>query len=82
MTTLRDRCKAFIQKAAQDAILRQNSPVDELVNFVVSEIGRAADHSLEDCLPLCLYFSTDEDRKEFVAAVQEAKPGMIARKWP
>lgn len=82
MPTLRDRCKAFYQKAQRDAMLRQNSPVDELLNFVVSEIGRAADSRLESSLPLCLYFNTEEDRAEFVAAVHEAKPGMIARKWP
>jgi hypothetical protein len=79
---LRERCKAFYQKAQQDAMLRQNSPVDELVNFVVSEIGRAADERLNDSLPLCLYFHSKEDREEFVAAVHEAKPNMIARKWP
>lgn len=80
--TLRNRCKAFYQKSRQDAMLRQNNPVDELVNFVVSEIGRAADTRLEESLPLCLYFASKQDREEFIAAVREAKPGMISRKWP
>lgn len=80
--TLRDRCRAFYQKSRQDAMLRQNNPVDELVNFVVSEIGRAADPRLEDSLPLCLYFQSEQDRKEFIDVVWEAKPGMISRKWP
>ena len=80
--SLRDRCLQFYQKAQRDAMLRQNSPVDELVNFVVSEIGRAAYERLDDSLPLCLYFASEQDRAEFVVAVQEAKPGMISRKWP
>jgi len=79
---LRERCKEFYQKSRQDAMLRQNDPVEELVCFVISEIGRAADSRLDDTLPLCLYFSNAQDRAELVAAVQAAKPGMISRKWP
>jgi hypothetical protein len=54
----------------------------DLEAFVVTEIGRAADKRLENSLPLALYFPTPKDRDEFVAAVMEAKPGMISRKWP
>jgi len=79
---LRERCKAQYQKMTRDAMMRQGSPVEDLVAFVISEIGRAADQRLDDSLPLCLYFSSKEDREEFVAAVQEAKPGMISKRWP
>lgn len=80
--TLRDRCKQFYQKAQQDAMLRQGSPVDDLMAFVMSEQGRAADKSLKDTLPLVLYFGNEEDREGFMAAVHEAKPGMIAKRVP
>ncbi len=79
---LRDRCKAHFAQMTVDGMLRQGSPVDDLTAFVASEIGRAADSVLEDSLPLCLYFTTEEDRAEFIAAVHEAKPGMIAKRWP
>lgn len=79
---LRARCKAMYQKMGRDAMLRQGDPVEDLTAFVVSEIGRAADSKLENSLPLCLYFSSEQDREEFVAAVREAKPGMVARQWP
>ena len=54
----------------------------DLADFVRSEIGRAADMSLEETAPLVLYFGTEEDRAEFLAVIKEAKPGMIERKWP
>lgn len=79
---LRERCKAQYQQMTRDAILRQGDPVETLTAFVVSEIGRAADSTLEDTLPLCLYFGSEQDRKEFLEAVHEAKPGMVARHWP
>lgn len=79
---LRERCKAQYQKMGRDAMLRQGDPVEDLTAFVVSEIGRAADSKLEHSLPLCLYFSSEQDREEFIAAVHEAKPNMIAKRWP
>ena len=63
-------------------MLRQGDPVEEIVAFVVSEVGRKADDALDQTLPLCLYFRTPEDRDEFIALVQEAKPGMRMRKVP
>lgn len=81
-TSLRERCKRFYQKAQRDAMLRQGSPVDDLMAFVMSEQGRTADVSLKDTLPLVLYFSTEADREEFMAVVREAKPGMVAKKMP
>lgn len=79
---LRSRCKTFYQKMGHDQMLRQGDPVEDLIAFVVSEIGRAADSKLEDTLPLCLYFSNDADRDEFIEAVHAANPGMIAKRWP
>lgn len=79
---LRDRCKAIVSKLQQDAMLRQGNPVDTLLEFVIAEQGRTADHALDKALPLCLYFPTDADREEFIAMVREAKPDMIARKMP
>jgi phage FluMu protein Com len=35
---------------------------------------------LEGTYPVVLYFGNEEDRDEFMAIVQEAKPGMITRK--
>jgi hypothetical protein len=79
---LRERCKAMYQKMGVDAMLRQGSPVDDLMAFVLAEIGRSADVALEKTLPLVLYFQTDEDREEFIAAVHEAKPGMMSKRLP
>ncbi len=78
--SLRERCKAHLQKMKMDGILRQNDPVQDLMEFVISEIGRAADSKLEETLPLCLYFASEQDRDEFVEAVQFMKPGMRAKK--
>lgn len=81
-TTLRDRCKTFYQKAQRDAMLRQGSPVDDLMAFVISEKGRSADARLEQTFPLCLYFGTKEDREECIAVFQEIKPGFITKRMP
>jgi hypothetical protein len=80
--TLRDRCKAMYQQMQRDAMLRQGSPVDDLMAFVVAETGRTADEGLKNTLPLCLYFGSEQDREEFVALVREAKPGMITKRMP
>jgi len=80
--SLRDRCKEFYQRQGRNAMLRQGDPVEEIVAFVVAEIGRAADERLEDTLPLCLYFGSNDDRDEFVAMVSEVKPNMVAKKLP
>ena len=80
--SLRDRCKEFYQQQRRDAMLRQGSPVDDLVSFVTCEIGRASEEKLEDNTPLALYFTTPEDREEFVALILEAKPCRISKRWP
>ena len=46
--TFRDRCKAFYQSMQTNALLRQSSPVDDLMAFVMSEQGRAADITLKE----------------------------------
>ncbi len=79
---LRDRCKEFYQRMQRDAMLRQGSPVDDLVGFVTTEIGRAADDDLEKTHALVLYFSNDADREEMVAAIRAEKPGMVSKKFP
>jgi hypothetical protein len=82
MATLRERCAAILSKIQTDGMLRQHSPVETLMAFVMSEQGRAADKSLEETHSLFLYFPTKQDRDEFVALVREAKPGMVARPVP
>lgn len=80
--TLRERCKKFLDQAAMDAMLRQGSPLDNLIAFVTAEYGRAADEMLDQSKPLVLYFGSDADRDEFIAMVREAKPGMMTKKLP
>jgi len=80
--TLRERCKAMYQQMQRDAMLRQGSPVDDLMAFVLAEKGRAADARLEESLPLVVYLGNSEDREEFIAMVREAKPKMIAKRMP
>lgn len=82
MSTFRERCKQMLWKLQRDAMLRQGSPVDDLMAFVIEEHGRKADKSLDKTLPLCLYFANEEDRDEFIALVHEAKPNMICKKFP
>ena len=82
MSALRDRCKKFYQSLSQDAILRQGSPVDAIVEFVQSEVGRKADPRLERSQALVLYFADDRDREEFLEVVRQVKPGMVMRKVP
>lgn len=77
MTTLLQRCQAWLEAPVSDG-----DPAADLADFVRSEIGRAADARLNATEPLVLYFANEEDRAGFVAIMTEAKPGMIARKWP
>lgn len=77
-----ERCRAMLSLIQRDAILRQGDGVRDLMAFVLAEKGRAADPSLKETLPLCLYFGTEQDRAEFVALIREAKPGMISRALP
>jgi hypothetical protein len=86
VSALANRCRNFLSDAKRDGILRGEREIgpsaEDLEAFVISEIARAADDRLDDSLPLCLYFSSKDDREEFVAAVIEAKPNMISKRWP
>jgi hypothetical protein len=82
MKTLRDRCKEMLGKLQRDAMLRQGSPVDDLIAFVIAETGRSADKALDETLPLVLYFGSDDDRDGFIEMVRAAKPGMMTKKLP
>lgn len=66
---LRARCAEFIRKQSLDAFLRQGNRVEDLVDFVIAERGRAATDTLDISYPVCAYFQTAEDRDAFVAAV-------------
>jgi hypothetical protein len=79
---IRKRCAAMLDKLATDRMLRQGSPVDDLLNFVIAERGRAVEPRFEQALPLCLYFATEQDRDEFLAVFRELKPTMMTRKVP
>jgi hypothetical protein len=82
MLTLRQRCGAFLVALRQNAVLREGSPVDDLMAFVIAETGRKADERLEGSAPLCLYFTTMAEREEFVALFQEAKPNATIKRLP
>jgi uncharacterized protein (DUF1778 family) len=73
LSTLLRRCEEFIDRPG-DAGAR------DLADFVLSEIGRTADKSLEDAQPLVLYFANEEDRKAIVDLFLALKPDM--RRWP
>lgn len=80
--SLRDRCKEMCSQMQRNGILRQGSPVDDLMAFVQSEIGRTADERLEDTCSLILYFGNDPDRAEFKAMVAEVKPNWMMKEIP
>jgi hypothetical protein len=81
--SLRERCTEILTQLRANDIVRQgNRNLDELMAFVIAEKGRAADISLEDTKPLCLYFANEADREEFLALAHEAKPNMISKKMP
>lgn len=79
---LRDRCKAMYEQMTRNAILRQGSPVDDLMGFVQSELGRTADKRLEDTCSLILYFGEEKDRSEFKSMVAEVKPHWMMKEIP
>ena len=60
-------------------MLRQHDPIETILNFVVAEIGRRADYSLETTLPLCLYFPTIEEREAFAKAIFDLNPNWVTR---
>lgn len=80
--SLRDRCKEMLGRMQRDAMLRQGSPVDDLLAFVLSEKGRAADERLEDTMPLVLYFADEQGRDDMIALIREMHPGMMTKAMP
>lgn len=62
--------------------MRIGDPVENLLAFVLSEVGRSADHRLDKTAPLCLYFPDEMTREEFIDLMREAKPNMISKKMP
>jgi NAD(P)-dependent dehydrogenase (short-subunit alcohol dehydrogenase family) len=56
--------------------------VDDLYAFVLSEIGRAASEQFADSNALVLFCASPEGAKEIAAAIQEAMPGLVEKKWP
>lgn len=76
---LRARCKEFLSKAGNDAIMRTGDPVQALHDFVLAELGRETYPSLENDHALVLYFNTAQDRHEVMGILQEAYPNMVAR---
>ncbi len=75
--SLKQRCMQFLHDT-QIAAPHQMT-VDDFVDFVQSEIGRAADSVLEDTKPLVLYFATESDREELVNAIRNAGAYFPAR---
>lgn len=75
--TLRDRCAEFLDP--RNRILEPSA--DELVAFVLAETGRTADLSLDQSLPLVLYFGSAIERREFVA-MMAARRNLTMRVMP
>lgn len=80
--SLRERCRDMCSQMQRNAMLRQSSPVDDLIAFVQAEIGRTADERLEDTCSLILYFGNEIDRAGFKALVAEEKPNWMMKEIP
>lgn len=78
---LRDRCKKLYERLGCDAILRQGDPVQTIMDFVLAENGRAvAGDALPEAKAVVLYFTTSEDREEFISTIHKVKPELTVRK--
>jgi hypothetical protein len=75
--TLRRRCIDFASR-----FLRRRPTGDDLLALVLAELGRRASPDLQDSKALVLYFTTDADRDEMIAAGRMAKPDMISKRVP
>ena len=80
LSTLRDHCRDFVTTQNRRAMMRVGDPVQELMEFVLSERGRHAAPELDETLPLCLYFGNEAEREDFIRMVQQINPNMQARK--
>ena len=79
--TLRDRCADMLLKLKY-SVQPTIHDVEDLMAFVVAEKGRASDSLLLETLPVCLYFGNLEERENFISAIKEAKPNLIAKRMP
>jgi hypothetical protein len=79
MTGLRARCAQILSEGRYDT---HQETVDRLEAFVIAEIGRSASTQFEKSAPLCLYFTADADREEFIEIFMAAKPNVVTRKMP
>lgn len=85
---LRDRCRAAYQQMNRNAILRQGSPVDDLMAFVQAELGRTADERLRiarkalefyadrsnyDCLEIGWWARAERALEEMSVACQQVE---------
>ena len=82
MITLKDRCRTILHKITQDQVMRQNNAIETLMAFVTAEIGRNADPSLDQTLPLCLYFGSYKDRERFIELVRQMNPNWVSKRMP
>lgn len=54
--------------------------IERLRDVITSKIDPSAPvEELRGTKPVVLYFGNDADRQEFIALMQEAKPGLIAK---
>lgn len=74
-SNLEIRCRALLNKDCAPS-------VQDLRDFVHSEIGRKADPRLDNTLALIIYFQDEVSRDDMIAAIRHEKPGMRARKIP
>jgi hypothetical protein len=71
--TLRERCGEKLHElhSLSRSPLNRERQIDVLLEFIVSEQGRAADPRLERALPLVLYFKDDKERDGFIKATAQ-----------
>lgn len=82
MNEFRKRCADLVSRLRTDAMLRQNDPVQTVMEFVIAERGAAEFPPSAQLKPLVLYFGSDEDRAGFIALVREAQPALVAHEIP
>lgn len=78
--------QAFMEGENIRLVIRNGEGVDNEISVPRGDAAQLAtamvtpDDRLNGTKPLVLYFGSDEDRDELIAAVHEIKPDMIARK--
>lgn len=78
---LRDRCHAFLIDPARLG-RSLDDIIDDLVAFVVAEIGRMSDATVDPKLPLCIYFNSVREREQFIATVMSVTSGAKMKRVP